>query len=481
VRDDAAFPELKAAIIARTGHFFYADKDSALAERIGRRLQATGTGGSAAYLALLRDPVHGEAEWTALEAEITIGETFFFRYAEQFAALRERILPNLLERNSASRSLRVWSAGCATGAEAYSVAILLHEILGERLGDWRIRIIGSDINEAFLAAARRGRYSRWALRAVSEEEREQHFVPSDQGTWTLRPRYRGMASFQRHNLLTLLDNTSPLQFTDFDLILCRNVLIYFHTDTVARVVEALGRCLVPGGWMLLGHSEPNPLFAQTLDPIILPGTVAYRSPGPGTREISPPAPPPAWEPLPLWEAPAPPQPAPVPPRPAAPSAEAALPEAAPELAPPAAPPVAPPVAPLPASGLADVRRAANLGDMSQAAELCRAELEHDPLNPALHFYAGLIAQALGQPAEAEEAFRRALYLQQDFALAHYHLGLMLIETGRTAAGRRAVANAARIATALPGDAEMQEGDGMRAGELAQIARLSLGASATADR
>jgi chemotaxis protein methyltransferase CheR len=464
---DAAFPELKAAIIARTGHFFYADKDSALAERVGRRVEATGVGGGAAYLALLRDPVRGEAEWTALEAEITIGETFFFRYAEQFAALRERILPNLLERNSASRSLRIWSAGCATGAEAYSVAILLHEILGERLGDWRIRIMGSDINEAFLAAARRGRYSRWALRAVSEEEREQHFLASDQGTWTLRPQYRAMASFQRHNLLTLLDSTSPLQFTDFDLILCRNVLIYFHTDTVARVVEALGRCLVPGGWMLLGHSEPNPLFAATLDPIILPGTVAYRSPGPGTRSPLPelPALP---EPPPL---PIPPAPAPPPVQPAAPRTEAAP--------PPPEPPPEPMPAPPPASGVADVRRAANLGDMAQAAELCRAAVERDPLNPALHFYAGLIAQALGQPGDAEEAFRRALYLQQDFALAHYHLGLMLIETGRTAAGRRAVANAARIAAALPGDAEMQEGDGMRAGELAQIARLSLGAPGTA--
>jgi chemotaxis protein methyltransferase CheR len=469
---DAAFAELKAAIIARTGHFFYADKDDALVERIGRRLRETGAEDCAAYLAVLRDPLRGEAEWTALEAEITIGETFFFRYAEQFAALRERILPNLLERNAASRSLRIWSAGCATGAEAYSVAILLHEILGERLGGWRIRIIGSDINEAFLAAARRGRYSRWALRAVSEEEREQHFLASDQGTWTLRPQYRGMASFERHNLLTLLDDTSPLQFTDFDLILCRNVLIYFHTDTVARVVEALGRCLVPGGWMLLGHSEPNPLFAATLDPIVLPGTAAYRSPGAGAgAPFAPPLAPlpdlPApWEPLPPPETPEPPPVAPQP-RPVLRQAEA------------------PPPAPVPASpappGVEGVRRMADLGDMAQAADLCRAEVERDPLNPALHFYAGLIAQALGMPVDAEEAFRRALYLQQDFALAHYHLGLMLTETGRTAAGRRAVANAARIAAALPGDVEVQEGDGLRAGELAQIARLSLGSPGTAGR
>jgi chemotaxis protein methyltransferase CheR len=132
-------------------------------------------------------------------------------------------------------------------------------------------------------------------------------------------------------------------------------------------------------------------------------------------------------------------------------------------------------------GIEEVRRAADLGDMKRAADLCRAEIERDPLNPAAHFYAGLIAQALGEFTDAEEAFRRALYLQQDFALAHYHLGLMLIETGRTAAGRRAVANAARIAAALPGDVEMREGDGLRAGELAQIARLSLGASGPAER
>ena len=114
---DPGFSTLKARIIARTGHHYYADKDDLLFDRLRKRFRVHGFADASAYAGLLDDPIAGGAEWAALEAEITIGETFFFRYAEQFAALRATILPALIAARSGERTLRVWSAGCSTGAE----------------------------------------------------------------------------------------------------------------------------------------------------------------------------------------------------------------------------------------------------------------------------------------------------------------------------------------------------------------------------
>ena len=155
---DPGFPHLKSRIIERTGHFYYQDKDDLLWERVRKRLRATGLADSTQYLNLLDDAISGPAEWGKLEAEITIGETFFFRYAEQFAALRETILPEIIDRKGGTQRLRIWSAGCSTGAEPYSLAILVKEILGERLGTWRVSIVGTDINDSFLHLARQARF-----------------------------------------------------------------------------------------------------------------------------------------------------------------------------------------------------------------------------------------------------------------------------------------------------------------------------------
>ena len=131
-------------------------------------MRARGLSEPAGYLALLEE---SEAEWAALESEITIGETFFFRYAEQFAALRRTILPERIAARGDERRLRIWSAGCSTGPETYSVGIVLHELLGERLPEWRIGLTGTDINRDVLAVARRAVYGTWALRTLGAEER----------------------------------------------------------------------------------------------------------------------------------------------------------------------------------------------------------------------------------------------------------------------------------------------------------------------
>ncbi|MDB5369594.1 MAG: protein-glutamate methyltransferase [Roseomonas sp.] len=472
---DTDFLRLKAQLIRRTGHYYYEDKDDLLWERVRRRLRALGLPGTGAYLERLADPVLGEAEWVALDAEVTIGETFFFRYAEQFAALRDTILPGLLERNRASRRLRIWSAGCANGSEPYSIAILLRRMLGEALDDWRITLIGTDLNEAALDSARHGSFSPWALRALPEQERLQDFLPDADGKgWRLRPQHRAMVSFRRHNLLALLGPDTALDMNEFDLVLCRNVLIYFHPDMVVRVVRALASRLVPGGWLLLGHAEPNPAFSEFLHPVTLPGTAAWRRAAEGLDLTLPPASAAPPQTVTSWaETPdtATPQAGPLPA-----AASLTLTWPAPEASAAPAPSAAPqPAAPTPPVGAAleKARQRADLGDLDGASRACREGLAAEPGHALLHFYDAMVARARGLGAEAERAFRRAIALRDGFAIAHYQLGLLLLEQGRQVPGRKAIAAAARIAHGLPDNAPLEEGDGMTARDLRAAARLHL--------
>jgi chemotaxis protein methyltransferase CheR len=461
---DAGFPHLKSRVIERTGHFYYQDKDDLLWERVRKRLRATGLPDSGAYLNLLDDPISGPAEWGRLEAEITIGETFFFRYVEQFTALRETILPEIMERKAATRRLRIWSAGCSTGAEPYSLAVLVHEILGESLGAWRVSILGTDINDSFLKAARQARFGKWALRSMPDEQRERYFVSVGKEQWEVRPEFRSFVRFERHNLLSLLEGTSPLEMTDFDLILCRNVLIYFHPDTVTQIVGALHDRLADEGWMLLGHAEPNPTFSTMMQALNLPGTMAYRR---GSGDAPLPAPAAVqtevslqnWMPL-LPE-----------PKPEAPAGrQGLLPRA--KIS-----PKAPSPAPRDAGDLlVEIRTRANAGDFTAAAELCRKALVQQPLGSVLHFYHGLILRGLDRPDKAEESFLKSLYLDKNFAMAHYHLGLLLLADGRLDSGRRSLTNAAHAAAAMPDDSLLEEGDGLTAKDLRDLVRTQFEAA-----
>lgn len=468
---DAGFSTLKNLIIERTGHFYYQDKDDLLWERVQARFRKTGVSDCAQYIALLSDSISGSDEWVRLEAEITIGETFFFRYAEQFAALRRIILPEIVERKKAERRLRIWSAGCATGAEPYSIAILLKELLGEELQDWRINIIGTDINEGFLTAAREARFGQWALRSLSPEEKASYFLPLEGARWQLRPEFRTLVRFHRHNLLSLLDGTSPLQLTEFDLILCRNVLIYFHPDTVSRVVGALRDRLVEDGWMLLGHAEHNPVFSGMMQALSLPGTIAYCRRPPSDRPSPPVFGIPETAPLPLPDFPLPdvslPHVPSQPPR-KPDTGRVRRPAAAPARANDSAPPRGKPRA-----FLTEIREKADRGDLSAAEALCREAIAANSLDATLYLLQGLVLQALDRPAAAEEALRRSLYLDKGFAVAHYYLGLLLLAEGRLAHGRRALANAARIVATLPADRVLDEADGLTAGDLRELLRLHL--------
>lgn len=236
--------------------------------------QVLGASDYSSLESLYQDATTSGAGWDLLLTYLTVGETQFFRNEAQFQALRAHVFPDLIERRKHLRTLRIWSAGCATGEEPYSIAILLTELMPD-IAQWSISILATDINPQFLSRARDSLYGGWSFRETSDSLRERFFTP-EQGRWRLHAEIRRMVTFARLNLVedsypALTNGTSAL-----DIIICRNVTIYFDGTTTRQVVERFYSALVPGGWLLVGHSEPQSSTYHQFETHNFPNAIFYR-------------------------------------------------------------------------------------------------------------------------------------------------------------------------------------------------------------
>ncbi|OSM05143.1 CheR family methyltransferase [Magnetofaba australis] len=195
-----------------------------------------------------------KAEWKALSLLLTTGESYFFRDAGQMSLLRHKILPELIRKREAEKRLRIWSAGCSTGEEPYTLAMLLTLILPD-WRSWSIHLVGTDLNESALDKARAGLYGEWSFRKVDPELRKQFFTPLPDQVWRIDPQIHGLATFAHLNLIEDRYPNVTQNLYDFDLIICRNVFIYFDAPTIAGVVEKLTESLCRGGYFMSGHAE----------------------------------------------------------------------------------------------------------------------------------------------------------------------------------------------------------------------------------
>ncbi len=209
-------------------------------------------------------------------SHITIGETYFFREKGIFEALEWQILPQLIgSRRLEGRRLRIWSAGCASGEEAYSIAILLHKILPDLL-DWRIMVLATDVSQRALQKAEEGVYTQWSFRGTPAWLVEKYFNRVKGDRWEIMPWIKEMVTFSYLNLAadpfpSLINNTSAL-----DIIFCRNVLMYFTPAVVNRVVEGLSAALVEGGWLIVSPAEYSLLQDSCLSACPYPGAIPFQ-------------------------------------------------------------------------------------------------------------------------------------------------------------------------------------------------------------
>ena len=221
--------------------------------------QLTDLGAYAAFLQAASPS--SRREWDQLASLLTTGETFFFRGKAHMDALRNQILPNLIQNREVHRSLRIWSAGCSSGEEAYSIAILLDELLCKR-HNWSVKLLATDIDVEALSKARRGVYTDWSFRKVDPIIQEKYFRRVG-NAWELDPQIKKMVTFERLNLLT--DAFPDSMVGKMDLIICRNVFIYFSGEDVASIIKKFGSSLRDGGYLLAGHGE---LQGQDTAPLV---------------------------------------------------------------------------------------------------------------------------------------------------------------------------------------------------------------------
>ena len=217
-----------------------------LADVMRQRVQSLGRArfdSYSAYLGQLHAPPKVSAEWRVLAEKLTVNETFFFRNADNFLALAETVLPERIRAKAQTKQLRILSAGCSSGDEPYSLAIMVREALPD-LAAWDVKIIGMDINPAVLIKATQARYSEWSLRATSDDVRSSYFQ-AEGADFVLSPEIQRMVSFEERNLV----DEDPLFWESLacDLVFCRNVLMYFSPETARSVVRRIsqaGRCSI---------------------------------------------------------------------------------------------------------------------------------------------------------------------------------------------------------------------------------------------
>ncbi len=435
---DPAYGRLKDHLIASTGLAFYADRDILLTELIAERLSDLGLRDCSSYAEFLAAGEKGSAEMDVLISQLTIGETYFFRDEAQFAAIRDIILPDILERNRLSRQLRIWSAGCATGAEPYSLAILLARELADKIDGWQVAIYATDLNRSYLTQAAEGKFQAWALRSTSDEVKRQCF--SNAGLiWTIHPRYKQWVSFHYMNLAGSEFSTPLAAGSYFDLILCRNVMIYFAPEVTRRLIGHFHQSLEDEGWLVVGASECDLENYKAFRTVNATGASLYQKkalPG-GWMEVA---------------------------------AEPPRPLAAPR--PPAEPLAKPPGEP----GRADMeglRQLTDRGDWQAAAEYGQRLLAQERLNPAIHFHQALVFENLGIIDESERSLRQAIYLDRKFAMAHYHLGLALKRDRKIRAAARSFGNVLKVLAGMPDDAIVAAGPGITVTELMELTKMHL--------
>jgi len=403
-----------------------------------------------------------------LTNHLAIKETYFFRDPHVFSVLEEHILPNIIARKRHEMSLSIWSAGCCTGEEAYSLSIALHRIL-PRIRDWKIRILGTDINPNFIEIAKQGRYKRWSFREPPHWLNK-FFTPEGDYFQVLQD-IKSPVEFRRHNLRDLDIFPSMVGFENFDLILCRNVFIYFDKEQIKRTTSRFRQILDPEGFLLTGSSENALEYFEGFQQRMYDSVCFYQKKDP-VEKITP-----DFDPLPLlvqtsivesnFE-----------------PAEISHEEIAKnnllqkmnELFKDnhylAARSLAMPLLKDPKNASVRIMLAqisANERDLNQAVKWSREAVDIDVLDANAHYVHALILAESGLIKEALKSLGKALYVNPTFALAYFVMGTLQQKEGEKDKARRSFQRTLNLLEKMDGGTVLSGSDNMNVKQLNEIA------------
>lgn len=260
------FDQLRKIIYERAGIHFPDNKKYVLESRLGHRLGELEIETYDDYIAFLTTGPYQQDEFQEMFNRITINETSFFRNEPQLEVFEKQVLPRIIEARKDVKRLRIWSAACSSGEEPFTLAIQVHRTLGVRLMDWRVEILGTDISEKALSVAQSGRYTDYATRTMSPLVMSRYF--SKDGPYSvIDPQIRSMVRFEVHNLK---DRLGARRLGTWDVIFCRNVMIYFDDAMKKDLLRTFSEQLADDGVLFVGHSETVRGLVPTLSPMAVP-------------------------------------------------------------------------------------------------------------------------------------------------------------------------------------------------------------------
>jgi chemotaxis protein methyltransferase CheR len=463
--DAAAMPEteldnFRAFIGEHSGLHFSRRNNRILQQGLHRRMCAVGVENFSAYHDYLIRYSESRNELKKLLSLLTIGETSFFRYSNQRAAFLNQLIPDLIQQRRQTKTLRIWSAGCSTGEEPYGIAMLL--------AGWTVQILATDINKRSLRTAREGIYRKRAVRLIDKHYLKRYFESVEE-LYVVNSELKKRVRFE---YLNLKDDSFPSRFNgtaDIDLIFCRNVMIYFETETTRQIVDRFADCLKPGGYLLLGHSETLQNISERFNRLHHDRAFFYQSMTknePATKIIKP-----AENRLPQDTASVP--------------VVLELPDVPDKTEPDSVEKLCAQVSnresiqtkiraeqlfhaaqaaflredvEMAAEDFAETLQlcpdhlgaligqglcSANRGDYDTAHECCDRAAAVDDLCPDIYFLRGMVCDMESRPCEATIEYQKVLWLDSCFIVAHYALSRLYRQGGDLTASRRALLNTVR--------------------------------------
>lgn len=499
---DQLLSRLSNHLAAQMGWHFPPDRWRELESGMEMAARELGIADVTAYAHELLTTKLSQRQIEALVSAFTIGETYFFRDSRSCEVLAQSVLPELIRARRADRRLRIWSAGCCTGEEAYTLAILLDRLLPD-LEAWQITLLATDINSRFLHKAVAARYGEWSFRGAPPWLKERYFRRIDERKFELLPRIRSLVTFANLNLVedpfpSLTSNTNAM-----DLILCRNVLMYFSAERVAMVVDKFHRSLLANGLFLVSAVETSLQIATRFVLTPRDGVSFYRKQSDDELALTNRVPAQVSEPAPFTASPTASLDAPTTIRPAA---RVPTPVVQSRVREPMTPPTAHEPAELVTQAVvlfehgryADARNLllaggeaapnsekatllariyANLGDLPAALTWAERAVLADRTNAQSHYLRAVILQESNQLEDAAIALQRTLYLEPQFVLAHFALGNLELHWDRQASAARHFNNALALLRRCDDNEVLPHSDGMAAGRLQDMIRSVLPANA----
>ncbi|MHB2155208.1 CheR family methyltransferase [Calditrichota bacterium GD2] len=383
--------------------------------------------------------------------KLTISETYFFRNHKLFAVLEKEILPNLIRRKAHSQQpLTIWSAGCSSGEEAYSVAMLIDQLQKNHPKPIPARILATDINQLILNKAREGLYSNWSFRNMPVKYMEEYFTPQNGRFFQIAQHIKKMVHFEQHNLKK---GPFPVneEWKNFDIIICRNVLIYFDRETMLNTLQRFHDLLDEDGYFIAGPAEIPSLHFTKFKGQLVHSVILYRKHLPPVIKEKPVKT--AHKPQktalkvihPHFEH------------------KAKLKE---KIKTDAA--LAPEEANNNFEELTLIKNLADLGNLEEARKLTQNYLLRNNLDSQAHYLLGTIYLEMGETAEAEKSFQKALYLKPDHIMAHFHLANLYSFNGRTKDSRMHFTNVLNLIQSFDPQQEIPDSEGMSAFQFKQM-------------